>query len=441
MPEEERLAWARVLSAHPSREPRAVSSGGPAAADDDANAVVLVVPVVPQTTGNGLAMRAGMLLEALASRCPVDLLMVPVSGPAAATAWAGGLARSLQIVGPAEGAAARRHVTLQLADATLRRRLQATAPLPLRVRAAPPTLAADAFPEATARTAPPQAVFVLRGYLAPFGCTLARRLSAKRIVIDVDDDDEQLARSSGALDEADAVARVARAWLPEADVVCAAAHNEAHAIAARYGLSAVVTLPNAVRIPARAPAPPPGDGRLLFVGNLTYAPNVEAARLLVEEVLPLVLLEHPEVTVDLVGPHAGGLPERPGVRILGMVDELEPCYRRADVVVAPLLRGSGTRIKVLEAFAHRRPLAATTVAVAGLAVRDGRDVLIGDSPQALARAIVALLDDPQAAARIVQCATRTLEARYVQNVVAPLICKLATGEPLERGEAMPEEPR
>ncbi len=409
---------------------------------DDAAAVVLVVPLAPQTGGNGLAMRAGMLLEALAGRWAVELVIVPVSGPATAGDWAAGLARSVTIVEPSNGEATRRHITAQLADAALRGRFEATAPQPARVVAAAPTLAFDACRVLHAHARQPRAVFVLRGYLAPFGCTLARGLGARRIVVDLDDDDELFARSVGAQAEADAIARVARAWLPDADIVCAAAEADARAMAARYDLASVVELPNAVRLPTGPPSKPPrGDGRLLFVGNLTYGPNLEAARLLVEEVLPLVWREHAGVTVDIVGPHSEALRDGPQARVTGMVDDLEPYYRAADIVVAPLRHGGGTRIKVLEAFAHRRPLVATPLAVAGLAVRDGHDVLLGDSAVELARAITALLDDPARGARLARHAARTLEARYVQNVVAPMICDLVAGDPLGQGEADPEEPK
>ena len=69
----------------------------------------------------------------------------------------------------------------------------------------------------------------------------------------------------------------------------------------------------------------------------------------------------------------------PGVRVAGYVEDLRPWYRGADVVVVPLRHGGGTRIKVLEAFAYRRPVVATPLAVAGLDVRDRREALLADS--------------------------------------------------------------
>jgi hypothetical protein len=370
----------------------------------------------------------------------VDVVIVPVSGGAVDDGWAAALGRSITVVEPVDATSARRHITLQLAEATLRERLSAAAPLSARACLAPPTLANDAAGLLEPRACGALAVFVLRGYLAPFGCTLARRLHARRMIVDLDDDDEAFARSTGAQDEADAAARLARAWLGDADLVCAAAESDAQAIAARHGLANVATLPNAVREPLRPPPPPAGRAGLLFVGNLTYGPNREAARLLADEILPIVLETHPQATLELVGPHGGDLAGGPRVRVLGMVGDLAPHYDAADVVVVPLRHGGGTRIKVLEAFAHERPLVATPVAVAGLEVRDGHDVVLADSPRALAAAVAALLDDPRRAREITAHAVATLQRRYVQNVVAPLICDTVDGELGEREPDVAKEP-
>jgi glycosyltransferase involved in cell wall biosynthesis len=376
-----------------------------------------------------------MHLEALAGRFAVDLVIVPVAGPASDLAWATALARSVVVVTPVDDETARKHVTAQLADATLRRRLRETAPLPARVAAAPPTLADDALRLLDTKGSPPRAVFVLRNYLAPFGCTLARRLESPRVVVDLDDDDENFGRSMGDDEEADAVARLARVWLPDADVLCAASADEARTIATRYGLTNVATIPNAVR-PAPTIPPPPGDRRLLFVGNLTYSPNLEAAHILVHEILPIVRTRYPEATVDLVGPHTGNNAlEADHVRVAGLVDSVEPWYRGADVVVVPLRHGGGTRIKVLEAFAYRRPVVATACAVAGLAVTDGSDVLVAESAGELARHILELFDDGERGARLVQHATHTFDAHYSLRVISPLVCNLVEERPLRNTRA------
>jgi glycosyltransferase involved in cell wall biosynthesis len=397
----------------------------------DHRRVVLVVPIAPARGGNGLAMRAGVLLEALAEQAIVDVFVVPVSGPASSDLeWAHQHARSIRVARPVSDTRARDHVIAQVADRRLRKRLEQTAPLPGRAAAAPPTLASDVV-DAFGRE-PSTVVVGMRAYLAPLACGLATRLGAARLVIDLDEDDSTLLRELGYADEADAFERLGRAWLPDADALLLASSVDAAAIARRYALHDVHVVPNAIRPTAVAPLPAEGAG-LLFVGNLTYEPNIQAIAELVDEVLPAVRAGRPDVNVDLVGPSLVAERQRfasvAGVRVTGQVPDVAPFYERAALVVLPLRHGGGTRIKVLEAFAYRRPVIATPAAVTGLDVRDGKDVVIADTPSAMSDAVLALLDDPGRAAAIAARAHRTLSDHYVPEVVGPVLRSIVLGSP------------
>jgi glycosyltransferase involved in cell wall biosynthesis len=144
---------------------------------------------------------------------------------------------------------------------------------------------------------------------------------------------------------------------------------------------------------------------------------------------------HPQATVDLVGRHDGAISPSPHVRVAGAVGDLAPWYAGADLVVAPLRRGGGTRIKLLEAFAFRRAVVATPAAVSGLDVSDGREVAIGRSPRELAELAGSLLAHPARAAAMVERAAATLSAHYTQDVVAPQVRALTAGSPGARGGA------
>lgn len=389
-------------------------------------AAVLVVPVAPAPDGNGLAMRAGMLLETMAGAGAVDVVIVPVSGPGEVHAWLAARARNVVVVEP-ESPRTRGDVLALLADPARRTALATRSGWPARAQAAAPELAARAT-LALAPAATPAVVVVLRSYLAPFGVALARELGAERIVVDVDDDDERLLRAHGEIDAADAYGRLADSWLADADLVVAASPGEAAGLADRYGVT-VATIPNAVRRPASV-ANAPGHARVLYVGNLTYRPNVDAARDLVERVLPALRTEIIDATVDLVGPHderIGDLATHDGVRVTGWVPSVAPYYADADVVVVPLREGAGTRIKVLEAFAFERPVVATPAAVAGLAVRDGESVLLAEDAVALAAHAARLLRAPDEARRLVAGASAVLATHYLLDVVASPARRLIFG--------------
>jgi glycosyltransferase involved in cell wall biosynthesis len=164
------------------------------------------------------------------------------------------------------------------------------------------------------------------------------------------------------------------------------------ALASRHALdSRAQVVPNAVPLPAVAMPPAPGRGRIVFVGNFRYAPNIEGAQWLVGEVSPLI--ERP-FRIDLVGRNGRAVRALASDRVVvhGAVPDVWPFYRDADVAVAPLHTGSGTRTKVLEAFAHRRPLVSTTFGAEGIAAEDGRQLIFADSPGAFAAAIERAFD-------------------------------------------------
>lgn len=392
--------------------------------------VTLVVPTAPAATGNGLAMRAGLLLESLAATEEVDLVVVPISGPASLSPWASAqVRRAVTVDLPDDPASARAHTTGQLADRLLRERVARSQPLPDRVRRVPPTLA-GAIADDLGADAVRSTVVAMREYLVPLGAWLARRLESRRLVFDLDDDAVAVLRQLGHHDEAEGYGRLAREWFGDADVRTAASDDEAAAMTERYG-HRVDVLPNAVRLPGPA-APRPGHDRLLLVGNLTYEPNVEAARELVDAVLPAVRRRRPDATLTLVGRHdarLAPLQARDGVTVTGHVDEVTSAYAGADLVVVPMRSGAGTRIKVLEALAHGRPVVGTPVAVAGLGLRDGHDVVVADDPSELASAVADLLADDDRWRALATAGLATVARTHTVDAVAPRVRRLVLGSP------------
>lgn len=139
------------------------------------------------------------------------------------------------------------------------------------------------------------------------------------------------------------------------------------------------------------------DPVFAFVGGMDYGPNVDAVQFFGRQILPLIQREVPAARFVIVGrgPVAAvrELDDGKTVHVTGRVPEVEPYLRQAAVVVAPLRVGGGTRIKILEAMAHRRPVVATSIGAEGLDVESGRDLLIADSPSRFAEACVLLLRD------------------------------------------------
>jgi glycosyltransferase involved in cell wall biosynthesis len=370
-------------------------------------------------------MRVANVVDAAAADRDVVVVVIPVAGE---PPDAGGPTSGVPVVridrpdGPG-----RRELIRLLAQPTWRQRLDVAGQWPAATRAAPPTVAETVVGALGRRSG--WAVHVVRAGLAPLGVALAELLDAPWATLDLDDDDVALLRALGQADEADAYGRLLDAFAGCFAGIWLAAEQEAAAVAARIGLP-TVTVPNAVRLPrrpVRAPVAPPD---LLFVGNLTYPPNIDAARILGERVLPSVRrTTGTPVTATLAGPHDGnpaltGLGRHAGVRLPGFVPDLSALYAGASACVVPLTHGAGTRIKLLEAMAHGVPVVATPAAFAGLPVEPGVHVLAGGSPEAIADRVATLLADPAMGERIAGAARRFVELHHAAPVVAARVREL-----------------
>ena len=196
------------------------------------------------------------------------------------------------------------------------------------------------------------------------------------------------------------------------------------------GLTRVSVVPNGYRSPddpvgrAAVGSPPV----VLFQGQLHYPPNIEAATWLAREVGPALRTLVPEVEIRLVGDHhpeLAALGDPPRVTVVGRVADMATELARADIVVVPVRYGSGTRVKVLEAFSHRIPVVSTTLGAEGIGVEDGVHLLIGDTVPALAEACARLLRDRPLREALTSQAHRLFSERFRSDIVEAGIERLA----------------
>ncbi len=162
----------------------------------------------------------------------------------------------------------------------------------------------------------------------------------------------------------------------------------------KYGLTGVVTIPNAVEIPRMEPSMPAPN--LLFLGS-EYPPNVDAAEYLLKDIWPLVRKKLPHAKLIIAGTAADKLrldtTAIPGLETIGFVDDLADLYRKVRATAVPILMGAGTRFKIVEAAAYGKPTVATTIGAEGLEFTEGSEIFIRDEPETFAEACVRLLGD------------------------------------------------
>jgi glycosyltransferase involved in cell wall biosynthesis len=200
--------------------------------------------------------------------------------------------------------------------------------------------------------------------------------------------------------------------------------------ARRLGAPCIV-IPNTYPRPETVAAPTGNDASscvVAFVGSLQYEPNLHGVRSFAHDVLPRLRAKVPQTRFRVVGDRpdlAGELRELPGVDLRGYVADLDDALAGVDAIVAPLFFGGGTRLKVLEGFARRVPVVATTIAAEGLDVRNGVELLVADGPQRFAGALLRLHGDAGLRARLTRAAAERYERRYTWDVAVDAVERLA----------------
>ncbi len=185
------------------------------------------------------------------------------------------------------------------------------------------------------------------------------------------------------------------------------------------------------------PPPLPEPGRetardtVLFVGGYAHPPNVDAARFLVAEVMPLVWREAPEVHVVLAGssppPEVQAL-SGPRVTVPGFTENLAPLYTRARMGVSPLRYGAGIKGKVISALYEGVPVVTTAVGNEGLDLVHGEQAMVADGAEQLAAAILALWHDPAACRRLAEAGRAVVSNRFTAGAAKATLSALVAAD-------------
>jgi glycosyltransferase involved in cell wall biosynthesis len=165
---------------------------------------------------------------------------------------------------------------------------------------------------------------------------------------------------------------------------------------------------------------PQGD-RILHIGTMYWPPNIDGILWFLQAVLPLVRKERPTVTFDIVGANppkeilAYGEIDH-SVRVTGYVEDPTPYLEGASVMVVPLRAGGGMRVKILNALGQGLPIVSTTLGCEGIAATPGVHLLIADSAQDFANAVVRVLEDRELAGDLGRKGRQLIETTYDYRV-------------------------
>ncbi|MEM9987014.1 MAG: glycosyltransferase [Bacteroidota bacterium] len=148
---------------------------------------------------------------------------------------------------------------------------------------------------------------------------------------------------------------------------------------------------------APTPAPLPTHD-LVFVGNLGYFPNVDAATYLIKELMPSIWKKRPLTTLLLAGARPdhrlSKLVQDPRITLRGWVDDIREAYLDGQIFIAPLFSGSGQQNKLLEAMALERPAITTPLVNRAIGAEPGKHLLLADQTQGFIDQVMTTLDQP-----------------------------------------------
>jgi glycosyltransferase involved in cell wall biosynthesis len=239
------------------------------------------------------------------------------------------------------------------------------------------------------------------------------------------------------------------------DAVVAVSREDAETMRSDYGVERVADVPTGVdtdyfRPGAHDNSNGGGSGNnnngarrashnLVFTGSMDWLPNEDAIQYFTREIMPLVKERVPDATLTVVGrnPYASliELSKRdPSIIVTGRVEDVRPYMDGAAAYVVPIRVGGGTRLKIYEAMAMEQPIVSTTVGAEGLPVSDGSHLLLADTPQQFAAAVVRVLTDKPLAAALGASAARLVREEFGWGRVAASFAEICR-EAARRKEA------
>lgn len=170
----------------------------------------------------------------------------------------------------------------------------------------------------------------------------------------------------------------------------------------------------------------PSAKDIVFVGTMNYHANISGVHYFVKDILPLILKKSPDTHFYIVGKS----PSKSvcnlcnsSITVTGMVADVREYLRKARVVVAPLLVGGGTRLKILEAMACGRPVVSTSIGAEGIGAEHGKQIMMADRPEDFAQCVLKLLADSTLCENLGQLGCDFVQNKYNWYKITDNLCE------------------
>ena len=161
--------------------------------------------------------------------------------------------------------------------------------------------------------------------------------------------------------------------------------------------------------------------KIIFVGGMGWFPNKDGMNFFIKDVMPLISEINPDSSLTVVGKSVGlEIPDqlRDKVSSTGFIEDFCPLVHAAGIYILPLRVGSGTRLKLLEAMAMGKAIVSTQIGAEGVVLENGKNVLIADTPQDIADAVLKLMNDIQLREKLGRAARVQAEKLYDWRILS-----------------------
>jgi sugar transferase (PEP-CTERM/EpsH1 system associated) len=151
----------------------------------------------------------------------------------------------------------------------------------------------------------------------------------------------------------------------------------------------------------------------VFVGNMSYPPNIDAVVSIVENILP----KFPDATLLVSGssPHSSIVSlakSNPKVTLTGWVEDIRTSYAQGKIFLAPMMIGTGMQNKLLEAMAMKIPCVTTPLANNAIKAKHGKEIMVGADISEIIKAIQQLREDSELSESIAKAGSKFVEENY-----------------------------
>jgi len=159
---------------------------------------------------------------------------------------------------------------------------------------------------------------------------------------------------------------------------------------------------------------------LFHLGSMNWQPNIEGMTWFLEKVWKKVAEKHPNLTLVLAGKGNKAIfrNRTPGnIRVFDFVENAQQFIKSHDIMIVPLLSGSGMRIKIMEGLALGKPVITTTIGAEGIEVTDKKNILIADTPEAMIQVMDFCINNIEKCTEIGRNARKLIERKYAQEII------------------------